>query len=373
VWTDANDELAMTSAEALSLTPIGELLAETEEECAWVVDGLLPAGGLSLIAGKPKAGKSTAARCLALAVARGEPWLGLATLPGTVFYLGFEEKRGEVRAHFRRMGARSDDPVRVLIGKAPNDALRRLRAAVEQLVPALIVVDTVARLVRVRDWNDYAVVTTALEPLLALARETGAAVLLVHHAGKGERSGADAILGSTAILAAVDTALLIKRSERYRTLSSQQRYGEDLEELTITLDRETGWLTRGVPREEADDMVAGHALVAFLTRQPDPVEEPTIHEAVPGRKAVKERALRRLVGEQKVARSGAGRRGDPFRYSLPPTYTTEGERRNDEHGTSAQDGEPDSRFRGDRLLAPVSEPGEGESEHAEEVNPWAER
>ena len=296
-WTVENEASGSPTAAGLALTPIADLLAEQEESCAWLVEGLLPAAGLSLIAGKPKAGKSTAARCLALAVARGEPWLGLPTRTGLVFYLGFEEKRGEVSSHFRCMGARPDDMLEVLIGQAPDDALHLLRASAERCRPALIIVDTVARLVRVNDWNDYAQVTRALEPVLALARETGAAVLLVHHAGKGERAGGDAILGSTAIFAAVDTALFLRRSDRYRTLCSQQRYGEDLEELTVMLDHETGWLSRGVAREEADDAEAADAIRDYLRGQLESAEEGTIPVVltITRKRGIRDRPVRRWL------------------------------------------------------------------------------
>jgi AAA domain len=49
-----------------------------------------------------------------------------------------------------------------------------------------IIADPLFRFVRVRDGNDYAAVTNALEPLHALARESGAYVLAVHHLGKGD-------------------------------------------------------------------------------------------------------------------------------------------------------------------------------------------
>ena len=73
--------------------------------------------------------------------------------------------------------------MRFFIAPSPEDGLRQLREATERERPVLIVVDPLLRLVRVRDANDYAVVTAALEPLVTLARETGARVLAVHHEG----------------------------------------------------------------------------------------------------------------------------------------------------------------------------------------------
>jgi hypothetical protein len=175
--------------------------------------------------------------------------------------------------------------------------------------------------------NDYATMTAALEPLLQLARETGAHVLTVHHLGKGERADGDAILGSTAIFAAVDTALLLKRSERYRTLASIQRYGEDLEEITLALDPVSRDIAAGPPRAQAEIEDAGQLILQFLAAVPDPVSEAEIDGAIECRRQIWKKALRDLVGTRKVIRTGRGGKADPFRYSGSLKYpgTTEPE------------------------------------------------
>jgi hypothetical protein len=144
------------SGTALQFVSLGDLLAEEQEETQWLVEGRLPAGGLSTIISKPKVGKSTLARSLALAVSRGEPWLGWRTSQGAVFYLALEEKRAEVREHFRAMGATGDEPLRILFGPAPAGAVAQLEAAAEEECPALIIVDTLQQLLHVKDLNDYA-------------------------------------------------------------------------------------------------------------------------------------------------------------------------------------------------------------------------
>src|SRR5439155_12397953 len=175
-------------------TSVGDLLNEPEEAVRWLVEDHLPAGGDSLLVAKPKVGKSTLARCLALAVARGKDFLGFKTRQGPVFYLALEEKRAEVRRHFRAMGARDDDPIFVFCASSPADGLTQLRDAMKDRKPVLVIVDPLFHFVRVKDGNDYAAVTTALEPLHVLARESGAHVLAVHHLGKGDRQGGDAVL-----------------------------------------------------------------------------------------------------------------------------------------------------------------------------------
>ncbi len=303
------------TSEDLGLISIGELLGEPDEAHTWIVAHRLPASGLGLLAGKPKGGKSTLARCLAFAVARGSRWLGHATTRGPVIYLALEEKRSEVRDHFRGLGATAEDPIFVLCASAPVDGLEQLRRAAERLRPVLIIIDPLFRFVRVDDGNDYATMTAALEPLMALARESGAHVLAVHHLGKlGGREDGDSILGSTAIFAAVDTALILKRSERYRTLASIQRYGEDLEEILVTLDPETRNVSAGGTRTAAEVADAERLILAYLASVPGPVTEAEFDGVIECRRQLWKRGLRALVARNQITRTGRGGKADPFRY-----------------------------------------------------------
>jgi AAA domain len=298
------------------LTSLGDLMREPEERVSWLLAEVLPAGGLSLLAAKPKTGKSTLARCLALAVARGERFFGRETQKGAVIYLALEEKRSEVRAHFRAMGAAGSEGIYIHAAHAPADALPAIREEMKTRKPVLLIIDPLLRFTRVKDGNDYAQVTTALEPLLILARESGAHVLLVHHLGKGERAEAtDGILGSTALFAAVDTALIMKRSEKYRTLQSRQRYGEDLTETVLEFDAERRTLSLGVERSEADALAVSKEILRFLESAPDAKVEPEITEAVEGKTKIVRQALRELVRQGKVTREGGGKKGDPYTYS----------------------------------------------------------
>jgi len=301
-------------AGGLVLTPLRDLLSEPEEAIPWLVDQMLPAGGLSLLAGKPKAGKSTLARNLALAVARGEPFLGRATSAGAVVYLALEEKRAEVQAHFARMGA-SEEPVFVHVGGAPEAALAALRMAIERQGAKLAIVDPLLRFVRLRDANDYAEVTAALEPLLLLARDTGCHILACHHLGKLEREGGDGILGSTALFGAVDTALLLRRREDGRVVSSIQRYGTDLPATILTFDVDTGVVAAGLAVAEAEMALAETKVLEAIADAP--LAEADIRAAAGGNTAVTGRALRRLLAAGRVERTGTGHRGDPYLYGLP--------------------------------------------------------
>jgi len=232
--------------------------------------------------------------------------------------LALEEKRSQLRGHFRDMGATGEEEIFIHTGIAPDKALDLLRKEAENRKPALIVIDPLFRLVRVQDCSAYAEVTRALEPVHALARDTGAHVLLVHHMGKNDREGGDGILGSTAIFGAVDTALLLKRTPAYRTLSSVQRYGTDLEESVLHFDPENRTTTIGESREAEEENRIGKAIEEFLRDQTEPVKE-SVFDDVEGRVAIKRKALRRLVASRRVERIGKGGKADPFKYAAKGT------------------------------------------------------
>ena len=178
---------------------MAELLEGGDDIDSWVVDDMLPSGGLSMLSAKPKAGKSTMARCLALAIARGEPWLGRAVVGGAVLYLALEEKRSAVRAHFQAMGATADDNVVSRFGPAPDEALDALAVEVESLRPQLVILDPLFVLSPSGTATTTPRSRVQWEPLLTLARETGAHVLAVHHARKAGGESGDDVLGSSAL------------------------------------------------------------------------------------------------------------------------------------------------------------------------------
>jgi hypothetical protein len=311
----ASQSLASDRAE-FRLTSLAGLFAEPDEHITWILDGILPAEGLSLMLGKPKAGKSTFARCLALAVAQGEPFLNRATVKGAVLYLALEEKRSEVKKHFRALGARGDEAILIHADRAPVNALTAAKRVIEQHRPVLVIIDPLLKFARVRDANDYAQVSEALEPLLELARKSRAHVLLVYHAGKGEKSDAvDSACGTTAFGAAVDTILVLKRTERYRTLQTVQRYGADLSETVLDFDSGRRAVILGAEKSMADSQRIAEGILDYLGGISGRAKEADINEAVEGSTKLQRTALRDLVEAGKVLREGSGRRGDPYLYS----------------------------------------------------------
>jgi hypothetical protein len=297
-----------------ALTSIGDLLAEPDEQIDWLVEERIPAGGVVILAAKPKVGKSTTARDLALAVARGESWLEQRCHAGPAWYLAFEGRRRDVRAHFRQMGAQPSDPLRIFVGQAPRDVVTSVRQLAESERPVLIIIDTMQRFLRAGSTDDYAEMTTLLDAVIAIAQQSGATMVLLHHAGKGDRAGIDTVLGSTAIAGSADTIILLARTERFRTIQTVQRVGEDLPETLILLDETTGRVHLGGSRKDAELQNVAAAILTVLRSAATPLTEPQIVELVDARTTLQRRALRELVAREQVLRAGRGGKGSPYTY-----------------------------------------------------------
>jgi AAA domain len=310
------------------LLSIAELFARPEETREWVVEGLAARAGTSLIVGKPKFGKSTLAQNLAVCVAQGTPFLDRSVMPGQAVYLALEEKEDEVKRHFAGIGARSGDALHVHLAAAPEDAMPWLREIVKTHEPVLIIIDPWQLFTRVRDVNDYAAVYNAMEPLMRLARESGAHLAFTHHGRKGGGSYGDGVLGSTALFGSVDTLIEMRRTEHHRTISTFQRYGVDMPESIVEMDPATFRISLGGTRQEADAHETGEEILQWLGDR-TPVDEPTIRANVAGRTGVIVEALRQLVNSGRVQRAGDGKKGSPYLYSRSLVPTPAAERGNE--------------------------------------------
>lgn len=225
----------------------------------WQWEDRIPVGGFVLLVSKPKVGKSQLLLGLALATSRGDNFLGWVTRQGSVLILAFEGHIRDVTNRLKEMGLRSDDQIHLRVAAPPvfdgqdksifDDWLEPL---ISEINPVLVIIDTLFRMLPgVADANDYSLVNRAMSPLEYIARRTEAAIVVSHHANKGAENSDDpgqTILGSTAILGAVDTALVMSRRKGAegaspgRELISLQREGESLEPIVISLD-ESGWPT----------------------------------------------------------------------------------------------------------------------------------
>lgn len=299
----------------INLIKLDALFDAPEEGCDFLVEELLPFEGISLLAGKPKTGKTTLARNLALSVASGDCFLNKKVEKGKVLYFALEEKKSEVVKHFKKMGAEGDEDIYI----HASGALYNSNDAVENIIiehkPHLVIIDPLFRFINVKDGNDYNSVTRSLEPLMAMARKNHTHIMCIHHLSKGERQGTDGILGSTAIFGTVDTALILQIKNNTRYIYSQQRYGENLVETAMLFDEETKTPTLGNTKEQNDLTYVAEQIINKLSNG-SILTESELSKEIKCKNDKKIKVLRDLVKEKKLFKIGRGGKGDPFKYSL---------------------------------------------------------
>lgn len=311
-----NRAIVNNDNDRLSFNTLAELYDQEEEKIQWVVDGMLPSAAVSIVAAKPKCGKSTLSRQLGFCVAKGINFLGRTVAKGTVVYVAPEEKKFEVRRHFEDMGADRDCDIRITTELPKQNRLLQLSEYINQHRPTLVIIDTIFRFLQIADGNNYNLVTAALEPICELARSSGTHIMLIHHRGKGEKTGGDSILGSTAIFAAVDTAITMDKADSRRTIRSEQRYGANLEETILTFDPDHRLLSLGDSKSHVQENVISEKILTFLTGQPAPVGEQQIIQIAGGATGTGRKVLRSLHERGLVERYGKGKKGDPYLYSI---------------------------------------------------------
>lgn len=215
----------------LKLTPIDawvrDALASPNQQ--WLIKDLVPAGGFTLIAGRPKlARKSWLAQLIALSVATGKRTGPLEPMSGPlpVIYIDLEvvEKPTAQRYSALAKGYGLELPDNLFI--APNapfhmtspECVAELRRLAAETGARLVIIDTMAKAIGGVDENSSRDMGMALLCAAAL-KQDGVASIVVHHLGKaaklqpGEHMDPDSGLrGSSAISGAYDQILSIQQA-----------------------------------------------------------------------------------------------------------------------------------------------------------------
>jgi RecA-family ATPase len=299
------------------LTTLAALMKEEFPPQAWLLEGVLPAGGTSILASKPKVGKTNAMRCLALSVGRGSAFLELPTQKGLVIVLSFQGRRRDIQDHFKLQGATGAEEIEIHCGRAPKDPIDQLYDLADLRRPALITVDMMQHLIRAEDTNDYADVTLKLELVEDIARQTDAHIQLSHHLGKAEAADPmDTIMGSTSFRGSVDTILVMKRYVEYRTIQTEQRIGDDMPETILTWNAEQHAIFRGPNKVIVVKGTVDEKIEIVLRSRKEPMTQDEIRDAGQLNWSELTAGLKRLTDAKRVVRIGSGKRGEKFKYGL---------------------------------------------------------
>jgi hypothetical protein len=206
-------------AQGLKTITAAELLSLEMPPLRWAVSDLVPEG-LTILAGRPKLGKSWLALGLAIAVSSGGKALGFVDVdPGQVLYLALEDGKRRLQSRLRTLLG-SDAPPECLEFRTQWPRLgeggaEELEIWIQDHPEArLIIVDTFKRIRPKTKGNrqlydeDY----DAMTPLADLVHRYPIAIIVVMHTRKMDADDPlDLISGSTGTTANVDGALVLKR------------------------------------------------------------------------------------------------------------------------------------------------------------------
>ena len=199
-----------------------------------IVKGVLHPGDIAVLYGQSGVGKTFTATDLAYHVARGQAWHGRRVKQSAVLFVGLEGARGlrhRMAAYAQHMGSAGCMLARMTThtpldkseaGKAGEaiiiEQARRLAEAAGHPV-GLIIIDTLARAIAGDDENAAQDMSAFVGRLQAIARETGAAVLVLHHPGKDDARG---MRGSTALFAACDAVIKITANGNTKEVATEK-------------------------------------------------------------------------------------------------------------------------------------------------------
>jgi hypothetical protein len=184
-----------------------------------VIQGLLAVGEIGGLIAQAGEGKSTVAQLLLTCIAEGRPFLGRGVIAGPAIYVAAERGGGAER-RLLAIRRKSKAPLYIAMARPdlanPDDVTELANRVLqvcenERSCPVLIVIDTLARCMPGLDENSARDMGKVVEGLTRLVEQVpSAAVLFVHHAGKG---GDGEMRGSTALIGGVDLELQIRNGK----------------------------------------------------------------------------------------------------------------------------------------------------------------
>jgi hypothetical protein len=313
---------SMEDERRIRFRPLAEALSSTPEEPAWVVPGMVAKGLVTVLAGKPKVGKSTFAFGMVKAIARRESFLGDEAVRAKTLLLT-EERELTLNEKWNVFGLAEDDGTHVLMRyEADDDWPRIVEQAVQYCTDhelEVLVVDGWDKWSSVKDENDAVAVNRALEPLLVAAAK-GLAVVIIAHQRKGKGEHGDAVRGSNAFIGAADVILELQRAggefgeQGGRVLYGNSRLMSTPEKLALNWNAETGVYTAG-DLDEIEYVADKDRVSDVLDTEGQKWEE--IADKVDGMRRDRLKGLlAELVDDGVAFRTGEGKKNNAYRWRL---------------------------------------------------------
>lgn len=190
--------------------------------------------GLTMLVAASKVGKSWLVLLMAICVARGEPFLGRVTSKCRVLYFALEDSERRLQGRLRTMQVTEVPDNLAFVTKAQMLDTGFLSQVENWLSaeegPALVIIDTLQKVrgIAKRGTNAYEGDYDTVGGIKALADKYRAMIVCVHHTNKARNVTDifDKVSGSTGIMGAADTTILIDR-ERGQDVATVHFEGRD--------------------------------------------------------------------------------------------------------------------------------------------------
>ena len=218
-----------------------ELASQPLPPPSFIVDGLIPYG-LCVLAGPSKCGKSWLMLWLCMHVSQGLPIWERKTQQCDVLYLCLEDTYARIQRRMYRLNEESVPELR--LGVISEKLHCGLEEQIEQHLSKypntkLVVIDTLQKVRKSNsaDSNMYAADYEDISALKRIADQRSIAIVLVHHLRKLKDSSDpfNELSGSTGLMGALDTCLLMKRTNRAEETAKLLVTGRDIEDQDLVL------------------------------------------------------------------------------------------------------------------------------------------
>lgn len=262
----ATPEIKPPKNNGFGLVHISDLLSDIRPT-DWLIHGFFESDSMSLLFGDPAAGKSFVAIDLAACIATGKDWHGHKTKQGAVIYIAGEGMNG-ISKRFKAWSMHNNTELHnapLFVSKRSaqlsDEALAKEAADVvsgicseHSITPALIVIDTLARNFGAADENSTRDMNAFISNVDSLLRiPYNACVLIVHHAGHGDKNRGR---GSSALKGALDAEYSVTKQNRTSPIEGEIQ--------TISL-HSTKMKDAAPPQPKAFDLVPVHIKTCEVT------------------------------------------------------------------------------------------------------------
>lgn len=234
---------------------IAELYDTEFPEQKWIVPEIFTEG-LTMLAGRPKVGKSWLALQIAAAVSTGGKVFNKDILPGRVLYYALEDSPRRLKDRISKLQIPRDAKITILQETRPlqGRGYDDLGAEIMDGGYSYVVLDTLTRALPGVDQNEQRIISPIMAKLQTMAHEQNCCLLLIDHHRKPNGINPDEIddaLGSTAKTAVCDEIAGIFKRQGVMGASFKAT-GRDIEpiDLRIMFDHETAcWQLLGESSE----------------------------------------------------------------------------------------------------------------------------